>query len=144
MAAPPKDASHITSTNLYGVDSMGKNIFFGFSTADGPSDFLTTHENLGAIIHYLQKIANEAQQQRTRTSPETADLEVRESTSNPVLSLAVDSDVTGSSAELVCTRRDGTQIEAQLGADLLEGLLQKLPQVIEKMKQRRAAHQRPN
>lgn len=141
MAEPPTGAKEVTGTTPLGVDDTGNYVFFGFKTATGPVDFIANYKVLGLLINYLQAIADQAQQRRLELDPNASDLEVRETRSNPVAQAALQPDIGGTSAALVCTTLDGTRVEAQLDFDMLQGLLERLPVIIAEMKRRQAAHQ---
>lgn len=141
MVEPPIGARDVIGTTPFGVDDTGNHVFFGFKTAAGPVDFIANYKVLGLLINYLQAIANEAQETRLKVDPNASDLEARQAQSNPVAQAALEPDIGGTSAALVCTTLDGTRVEAQLDFDLLQGLLERLPRMIAEMKRRQAAHQ---
>jgi len=138
MAEPPIGAKEVIGTTTFGVDDTGNYVFFGFKTAAGPVDFIANYKVLGLLINYLQAIANEAQQRRLKLDPNASDLEARETQSNPVAQAALEPDIGGTSAALVCTTLDGTRVEAQLDFDMLQGFLERLPGMIAEMKRRQA------
>jgi hypothetical protein len=140
MVEPPVAAKDVTGTTTFGVDDTGNHAFFGFKTGGGPADFIANYKVLGLLINYLQAIANEAQQTRLTLDPNASDLEARQTRSNPVTQAALEPDIGGTSAALVCTTEDGTRVEAQLDFDLLQGLLERLPKILAEMKRRQAAH----
>jgi len=140
MVEPPVAASDVAGTTPFGVDDTGHHVFFGFKTAAGPVDFIANYKVLGLLINYLQAIATEAQQTRLALDPNASDLEAREAKSNPVAQAALEPDIGGTSAALVCTTEEGTRVELQLDFDLLQGLLERLPKMLEEMRRRQAAH----
>jgi hypothetical protein len=141
MVEPPVTAKDVIGTTTFGVDETGNHVFFGFKTAAGPVDLIANYKVLGLLINYLQAIATEAQQTRLQVDPNASDLEARETPFNPVAQAALEPDIGGTSAALVCTTQDGTRIEAQLDFALLQGLLERLPRILAEMKRRQAASQ---
>ena len=141
MVEPPVTAKDVVGTTTFGVDETGNHVFFGFKTAVGTVDLIANYKVLGLLINYLQAIATEAQQTRLQVDPNASDLEARETQFNPVAQAALEPDIGGTSAALVCTTQDGTRIEAQLDFTLLQGLLERLPRILAEMKRRQAAHQ---
>lgn len=139
MAAPPQGAQEISGFNNFGIDEGGNYVFFGLETPVGTTNFTTNYQALGQLIQYLQTIAAEAQQRRLSIDPNKTDLEVRKSQANPVARADLTPDIIGATASLLCTRQDGTQVEAQLNFDTLQGFLKHLPSTIAEMEKRQAA-----
>jgi hypothetical protein len=136
----PDDAQDYVGFSIYGVDDTGTHVFFGFSLKDEKrAIYVANYNKLGATINYLQRIANEAHQKRTSLDRTAAEMEVRQSPSNPAMQATLEPDVAGKTAAFRCTKQDGTEIEAQLSLDMVQTLLDRLPETIAEMQRRRAA-----
>ena len=139
---PPKQVKEIIGLSSYGVDTNGNHVFFGFKALQARLSFTTNYKALRQLINYLQMMGNEAQQRRLKLDATASDLEARKRRSNPVVQAALEPDIAGTSAALVCTTLDGTRVEAQLNFDMIQSLLQHLPETIAEMERRQAAHQK--
>jgi hypothetical protein len=137
----PNDAKEFIGLMDYGIDTNGNYVFFGFNLKSQKRIVLQGNfKMLGVTINYLQTIANEAQRRRQSLDPNSPDLEARRSQSNPAQQATLEPDISGTSVAFLCTKLDGTQIEAQLSFDMAKKLLANLPETIAEMERRQAAH----
>ena len=137
MISPPEGMKRISGFTDSGIDENGEWVFFGFNLEnETPKTFEAHYQVLGAAINYLRQIATMAQQRRLNLDPTVADREVRETEPNFVTQLDLYPALGGTGVALECTTQDGTGVQAQLPLDLLEQMLQRLPDLIAEMKRR--------
>jgi hypothetical protein len=137
------EAKRITGLEQFAIDVDGRHVIFGFSVENNPRVLLQcSYETLGQIVNYLQHAASEAQQRRLRVDPLAEGAEGRETRSNLVVQMQFVADAQGRSAIVQCTTQTGITTDLQLSPEMIEGLLQKLPQLLQILKERQEAHRR--
>jgi hypothetical protein len=127
------------------VNKTGDSVDIGLVLANGVEQRLTMSAALlGVLVNTLQLGAREALQRRVAKDPANAYRDPRTRRANPVRQIDMELDAAGRAALWRFTEHDGTSHEAQISLELLEGLVEKLPNTIEGLKKLRAGKAAPN
>jgi len=141
MATMPSNAKPLTGFRQYGIDDKGEKVFFSLVVSgDRHATFLASHKGLADTIHYLQKIAQRAEERRIARSPRQYHVEMLETPPNVIRKGSIMPDVTGQMARLEATTPSGAPIEVQFEFGALVSLQERLPDLIEKMRQVQEQH----
>jgi hypothetical protein len=142
MAKMPSNARSLTGLGKYGIDAKGEKVFFSLLTAPPQRiTFLATHKGLADTIHYLQGIARSAHERRIAKSQENA-VEMLEPPPNLIRKGSIMPDTTGQLARMEGTTASGAAIEVQIDFKALVGLYERLPPLIDEMRQLQAAQRK--
>lgn len=136
MANMPSNAKSLTGFGKYGIDAKGEKVFFSFVvSAKQHATFLASHKGLADTIHYLQQIARRAEERRIAKSPQKDHVQLLETPPNLIRKGSIMPDITGRLARLEGTTTSGAAIEFQIEFRALVSLHERLPVLIEKMRQ---------
>jgi hypothetical protein len=140
MARMPRNTRSLTGFGEYGVDDKGEKVFFTLVTSKWRATFLANHKGLADTIHYLQQIAQRAEERRIATLPKEDHVQVLPTHSKVVRKGSLMPDVTGQLARLEATTPSGLPVEFQLEFGALVSLQERLPDLIQKMRQLQDQH----
>ena len=136
MANMPSNAKSLTGFGKYGIDPTGEKVFFSLvMSAKRHVTFLASHKGLAVTIHYLQNIARRAEERRIKKSPQENAVEVLQTPPNLIRKGSIMPDITGRLARLEGTTASGSAVEIQFEFRALVSLQERLPALIEKMRQ---------
>ena len=136
MPTIPSNARSLSGLGKYGIDNKGEKVFFSLIVpAKQLATFLTNHKGLADTIHYLQRIARQAEERRIAKSSQKDPVEMLETPPNLIRTGSIMPDTTGQLARLEGTTATGVPIELQIEFRALVSLHERLPALIEKMRQ---------
>ena len=143
MAKMPSNTKYLTGFGEYGVDGKGEKVFFSLEISGrSRATFLTDHKRLADTIHYLQRIARRAEERRIAKSMKDDHVQVLRTHSKVIRNGSLMPDVTGQLARLEATTPSGVPVEFQLEFGALVSLQERLPDLLQKMRQVQIEHKR--
>ena len=140
MARMPSNTRSLTGFGEYGVDPRGEKVFFTLVSRKGRATFLADHKGLADTIHYLQQIAQRAEEARIARSQEEAPVQVLPAHAKIIRKGSLMPEVTGQRARLEATTPGGLPVEFELEFGALVSLQERLPDLIQKMRQLQNQH----
>ena len=136
MAKMPSNAKPLAGFGKYGIDAKGENVFFSLIvSAKQHAVLFASHKGLADTIHYLQRIARQAEERRIAKSSQKNPVEMLETPPNLIRNGSIMPDTTGELARLEGTTASGVPIALQIEFRALVSLHERLPALIEKMRQ---------
>src|SRR6185503_3689502 len=133
MANMPSNARSLTGFDKYDIDDKGEKVFFSFQMSrNRHTTFLASHKSLANAIHYLQEIAQRAEERRLERRRDV--VEMLERPPQVIRKGSIMPDVTGRLARLEATTPSGAPVDIQIEFDALVSLQERLPELIDKMR----------